>query len=53
MNNSFAPAPPAKALILFLSFKEHSYTQKPHSSNEETSVPSNKIIQHPIPWWFV
>jgi len=28
MNNSFTATPPARALIPFLSFKEHSYTQK-------------------------
>lgn len=53
MNNSFTPAPPAKVLIPFLSFKEHSYTHKKHSSNEETSVPSDENIQHPVPQRFV
>lgn len=53
MNNSFTPAPTAKALIQFLSFKEHSYTQLPRSSNEETSVPSDENIQHPVPLGFV
>lgn len=52
MKNSFTPAPPAKALVSIISFKEHSYTQNPHSSNEETfgtfwwrySIPRSPVL---------